>query len=216
MKKEYNLSSTGIKHPLELLGILKELRIVENAPVVFLFDENHDNENDCISKNIENAKTLIKSSNVVLIGVESMAGGKEWDTEIEDYRTVNSDIENYGRYAISWTNNCKKFCDELKINHGNLIIGVESIGMMDKTETDCYDKNPQDKKAFIKNHRVTKLRSMHFIQTLVSYYSTNSLFGNLILNCGSDHNTHIEEWIKKGEIDEIVGLKATYIRINNF
>ena len=217
MKKEYDLKNIGIDEPLELFGSLTNLSIYYKAPIVFLFDEHHGNKNDCIIKNIENAKSLINNVNIALIGVESLAGGTEWDEETGDYVTDDLNEKYYKEVIINgWKNNCTTFCDALSINNSHLIIGVESVGMMNKIEVDIYNDNPADISNAITNHPLSKLRSKHFIKTLLEHYSSKQLTGNLILNCGSNHNEHIEEWIKGGEIDEIVGVKATYVRINNF
>ncbi len=217
MKKKYDTKNIGIYKPLELFGSITNLSISYKAPIVFLFDEHHGNENDCIIKNIENAKSLIRDGNIVLIGVESLAGGTEWDEETGDYVTDDLNEKYYKEVIINrWKNNCTTLSDALSIENTHMIIGVESVGMMNKIEVDIYIDNPVDIRNFITKHYLSKLRSKHFIKTLLEHYSSKQLIGNLILNCGSNHNEHIEEWINSGEIDEIVGVKATYLRINNF
>lgn len=217
MKKECSLKDIMIEASLELYGSVSMLKKIGNAPIVFLFDENHNNLNDCIEKNIENAKILISNANIVLVGVESLAGGKEWDEETCHYVTDNSN-EKYYREVImnGWTSNCTTFCDEISKSNPQLVFGVESIGMMNKIETDIYTQQPVCQSTAIKSHPLTKERSKHFILTLFNIYVSTKLKGNIILNCGSDHNTHIEEWIINDEIDNIVGIRANYVRINTF
>lgn len=217
MKKDYNLNEIGIENPVNLHGSVKKIRIENDAPVVFLLDEHHGNVNDCIIKNIENAKTLISDCNVVLIGVESLAGGKEWDEETKEYATDNLNEKYYKEVIVKgWKSNCTTFYDELSKEYSHLIIGVESVGMMNKIEVDIYNQNPQDQSSAIQSHTLTRLRSKHFIQTIFDYYTATQLTGNIILNCGSEHNSHIQEWVRNGEIDQIIGLKATFISLNTF
>jgi hypothetical protein len=216
MKNEFNFKNIGIEKTLQLFGSLSILKFSNKSPIVFLFDENHNNENDCITKNIENAYTLIKDANVVLIGVESMAGGKEWDEEIGEYVTDNLNEKYYREIILKdWRNNCTTFSDSIGVNFSDLIIGVESVGMMNKTEVDIYNQSPLDIGSAIKNHPLSELRSKHFIKTLFEYYTSIKLKGNMILNCGSNHISHIEEWVLNGEIEKLSDIKATYVRINN-
>ncbi|WP_289028505.1 hypothetical protein [uncultured Algoriphagus sp.] len=214
---EFDLSELGIKSKTKLHGKLTIINKNGNGPVVFLFDEHHGNLNDCITRNIENARTLISNCNIELIGVESLAGGIEWDKETEDYVEDDSNERVYKEFTIKgWKNGCTTFSDSLYQDNSGLIIGVESVGMMDKTELDIINSNPEDQNEAIKNHPLTKLRSKHFIQTLLNHYISNNLKGNIILNCGKNHNSHIQEWIETGEINQIVGINAIYVRLNTF
>lgn len=217
LHRDYNLQSLGIQPPIKLHGDLHILREENGLPLVFLIDENHDNLNSSIDKNIINVIRLIEEANVRLVGVESYAGGKEWDEEIGNYVQDNFNERYYTEVLIKdYKNNCLKFAEAIGENHGNLVVGVESIGMMNKTEIDVITKNPTDIGKFIQDHELTKERSKHFIQTLFQEYYIRGINGNLVLNCGSNHNTHIQEWIESGEIDEITNHKANYVRINTF
>jgi hypothetical protein len=213
MKKAIDLKNIGIEKPLELFGSLTNLNGSDNAPIVFLFDEHHGNENDCIIKNIENAKTLINNANIVLIGVESLAGGVEWSEETGNYVQDDYNEKWYAEGLKKYRNDHTEFLDELIKEYSSLIAGVESIGMMNKIEVDFYNANLSGKVEVA--HHLHLERSRHFIKTLFDTYRIRQLSGNLILNCGSNHNRHIEEWVKSGEIDEIVDIRATYVRINN-
>jgi hypothetical protein len=214
MSKEYDLNNYGIESPVELIGSMTFLKFKKGLPTVFLFDEHHGNLNNCIDKNIVNAIELIEKGDVVLVGVESLAGGKEWDVEIEDYRKDEPNDILYEEFAANWRNNHTKFYDELSVNYEQFIRGVESIGMMDKIEVDLYKVELIQQSEAIKNHHLTKERSKHFLLTLFEIYNSNNLNGNIILNCGSDHNSHIEEWINDNQIDNITNFRANYIRIN--
>ncbi len=213
--KEYKLQNFGIEPMLELRGSLRILRNEIGLPLVFLIDENHDNSNNCIDKNIEDAKELIVNAEVVLIGVESLAGGKEWSIDDEDYCNNDFNGKFYKLQESNWKNNCTKFADELSIKHKSKIFGVESMGMMEKIEIDALEGNPYFQRD-ISTHPLNKVRSKHFIQTLFEHYNLlQTAGGNLILNCGRNHNTDIEEWIESGEIDAIAGYRANYLRLNS-
>ena len=212
--KEYNFQDLGINLPLKLFG---DSRILcGEQPIVFLIDENHDNLNSCIDRNIQNAKELITNANVEIIGVESLAGGKEWDEETQNYVTDDCNEKYYKEVLLKqYKNNCPKFANDLCENYRHLIVGVESIGMTGKIEMDFQKGNPFYEQP-VSSHPLHKERSKHFIKTLFEYYNSRQLIGNLILNCGSNHNSDIEEWIRNGEIDAIANHKASYVRLNAF
>jgi hypothetical protein len=215
MRKKWSFSTIGIETPIELFGNVTILRSGESFHTLFLFDESHDNINDCIDKNIENARILLFSANITLVGVESLAGGKEWDEDDQKYVPDNSNEKYYAEYILKdWKNNCTRFCDELCKSNPQVVVGVESVGMMNKIEVDLYDNNSVDSIKAIKEHPLQVERSRHFISTLFDVFGSRSCCGNIILNCGSDHNNHIEEWIRNGEIDRIAGTKANYVRIS--
>ncbi|HET6225103.1 MAG TPA: hypothetical protein VFF27_02420 [Bacteroidia bacterium] len=205
--KKYNFMEVGIKSPLNLNGDLQTLRNEAGLPIVFLIDESHDNLNSCINKNIENAIELIKNADVRIIGVESRYGGKLWNEGDEEYEEENDNANDY-------KGGCTTFEDGLKEEYENYLFGVESFGIMSKIACSFGKGNGLDSIDKISDHHLNKLRSKHFIKTLFEHHQANEVKGNLLLNCGRDHNTHIEEWIKSGEIDEIANHRANYIRIN--
>ncbi|MCU0359455.1 MAG: hypothetical protein MUF75_01860 [Bacteroidia bacterium] len=213
MTQEYNLKNHGVELPVELIGRLTFLRTEENLPIVFLFDEHHGNLNSCIEKNIANAIELIVKAKVVLVGVESLAGGKSWDSENQEYSNdySNKKLDDY--YATVYKNSVTKFADEVSKYSKDLVCGVESFGMMHRIGEDCLEGNFHFGKD-VSLHTLNESRSKHFIKTLFENYNLKGIQGNLILNCGGNHNSHIEQWITSGEMDDIVGIRANYIRIN--
>jgi hypothetical protein len=56
-------------------------------------------------------------------------------------------------------------------------------------------------------------RSKHFLRTLFQHYTRRQLRGNLILNAGGNHNSHIAAWIADGTIEEKAGHPASYVRL---
>jgi hypothetical protein len=206
-----------IKILQELKGRFNILSFQEGLPIVFLFDEKHKN---LISTefNISNAIELIQKANVQLIGVESLAGGKEWDDESENYVQNDDNIKWYNKCLSEYKNDFTVFADELSTNYNEMIYGVESIGMIDKTELDVIEEyknlNIEETRKYIKTHKLTFERSKHFIKTLIELYISKKLKGNLILNCGLDHNTHIEQWIKKNMIYKIINGDYSFVRLN--
>lgn len=213
MPIEYNLQHLGIVLPISLEGNLRILSEEIGLPTVFLFDEHHENLNSCIDKNIENAKELINKGDVVIVGVESLAGGKSWDSEKQRYSENYSNKKMDDYYANIYKSDHAKFINELNINYSKYIHGVESFGMMHRIGED-FLAGKDYYETEIPDHPLHKTRSEHFIRTLFEYYTLKNLKGNLILNCGSNHNAHIEEWVNNNEIDEIVNFRANYIRIN--
>lgn len=205
---EYDFNRFGFETPLQIIGSLDIIREEENLPTVFLFDEHHENLNNCIDKNIVNAIELISKGNVNKIGVESLAGGKSWDSQNQVYSDNYPDKLFDDKFALTYTSSCVKFAVEVRKYNRDIINGVESFGMMHRLGLDFDIDNSN-----VSNHPLHKERSKHFIQTLFENYDLNN--GNIfILNCGSNHNNHIEEWVRNGEIDKIVGVKSNYIRIN--
>jgi hypothetical protein len=203
--KEQDLKQIGIDKPLLLNGRLCILRNDKGLPTVFLFDEEHGNKNDCIDKNIANAKILIINANVSIIGVESLLGGKKWDLEKEDYCKEDYDLFEK-RFAANWKNKCPRFADELSVNYKTFIYGVENLEMMEKISDEFQEGI---------RHPLHMARSKYFIRRLFEHYNENKLTGNLILNCGSNHNSDIIGWINNGQIDKVAGFKANYVQINS-
>lgn len=198
----------------DLIGTSKVLRFHEGCPIVFLIDENHDNLNNCIQSNIQNAILLIDNAKVVLIGVESQAGGKAWDYKQQrygDYLEWNFDRDNFIK---PYKSRCTTFANSCAKHEGANIIGVECWGMTHKIQADIFEEDSEYYGIDAAEHPLNFERSKHFIQTLFEEYNAQNLNGNLILNCGSNHNKHIEEMINQNEIDSITGMPATYIRIN--
>lgn len=213
MTKEYNLKTYGVELPVELIGRLTFLRTEENLPIVFLVDEHHGNPNSCIEKNIANAFELIEKAKVVLVGVESLAGGRSWDPENQEYSNDYFNKKFDDHLAKGYKNTVTKFADEVEKHSRSIVCGVESFGMMHRIGEDCLEGNFHFGKD-VSLHPLNESRSKHFIETLFENYNLKGLQGNLILNCGSNHNSHIEQWVINGEIDDIVGIRANYIRIN--
>lgn len=206
---EHNLQRFGIQTPLNLLGDLRFLLEENGLPVVFLIDEHHGNLNGCIDSNIKNAIELIDKANVVLVGVESHYGGFVWD----EYERGYTDEENYSLVSIKTiTNTQPKFATSIKDKYPKIVFGVECLGLLNNIEMDYIHKRVNN--IPLPDHPFQRERSKHFIKTLFRIMSKSNLEGNLILNCGRDHNTHIEEWIVSGEIHDIAGFKASYIRLN--
>jgi hypothetical protein len=200
------LNQIGNNEPLNLIGSVKILSFIPNTPIVFLFDEHHDNLNNCIDKNIENAIELINNGNIVVVGVESHTGGKEWNIADKCYFEYEDSDKNYKDQKIG---RVTKFFDVLSKKYENLVRGVECEAYSD--ELSNYVGNLSFEEIPINIER-----SKHYIKSLFELRLQLNIDGNLILNCGRDHNTHIEEWINKGKIDGIAGYKASYIRLNTF
>lgn len=203
-----DLKEFGIKEPINIIGNYRILHFEKDAPIVFLIDEMHHNQN-CINNNINNALELIQNANITLIGVESHSGGLKWD----QYDQVYLEDE---LYKMEVVNTCPDFANGLLINHEEKIIGVECSDMLDKIYCNqIVMDNPHYGKP-IPEHPLNKERSIHFIKTLFEKRNELGLQGNLILNCGSNHNLDIEELIINHKIDDIVDIKASYVRLNAF
>lgn len=211
MPREYNLQNLGIEMPLNLQGDLRILRTQIGLPVVFLFDEEHHNEG-CLNNNLRNAIELITKGNIGIIGVESHSGGQVWDSNLRRYLEVDDEYD-YGSIKISPVNTWPNFANGLK-NNVNFIYGVECYFMMQKLNDDVLEIGNQYFGKDITEHPYNLERSKHFIRSLFELRAHLHSNGNLILNCGRDHNTHIEEWINTNKIDGISGFRANYVRIN--
>jgi hypothetical protein len=62
----------GVDNPPNLTGTIELLKVFK-GPVVFLFDENH-NDLDNKRQNASNAGHLVHYANIAVIGVESKSG----------------------------------------------------------------------------------------------------------------------------------------------
>ena len=199
------LVELGLDERIKLFGKCKILRKSDGSgPIVYLFDEDHDNL-EIKQKNAENALKLLDNGNVKLIGVESKLGGRNWNENEEAY-----DEERYDESLRM--SKSKEFEEFIIAKHPDKIFGVESIGMFNKIG-ELIAKGKLDSKK-MDDHPINKLRSQHFITTLFEWRRKLNKGGNMILNCGITHNDHIADMIAREEIDNIVGGTATYVRIN--
>jgi hypothetical protein len=198
---EYDLTSVGIAQPIRIRGALQILKSGCNCPVVFLIDERH--ELECISQNADNALTLFTQCDVSLVGVESEYGGYEWDQYDEKY-LERFDRGESGKRANEWP----QFAEALK-KRGAKVLGVECHGLAGKLECTKLEQNLED----IGENTLNVNRSEHFIRTLFQLRSSHGLCGNMILNVGGNHNTHIAAWIEDGSIETKTGHKAAYVRL---
>lgn len=188
----------------KLSGVVRLIKYEDGAPVIFLFDENHDNPNSSIEKSIENAKMLINEANIILVGVESLAGGSYWDNVSECYE--EDPDKHYREDVRKFTNGCTTFADGVNKFGESLIVGVESVEIHYRVSG--VDENER--------MRLHELRTKHFIKTLLEEYRNQGGSGNMILNCGMDHNSRIEKWVENGGVDEMTNSQFTYVRINTF
>ncbi len=211
--KEDSLNDFNFLEKLELQGSLRILLEEKGFPIVFLIDENHDNLNNCIDKNVKNAIALIAKAKVDIVGVECFAGGKSWDSEKMEYSDNYFNKKLDDRYAESYKSSNIKFSDGLKLKFNNYIFGVESFGMVHRMGED-FAIGGKYYGTDVSAHPLNNERSKHFIRTLFEHHHDNNLKGNLILNCGIHHNRDIENWIEKKEIEKIANQKASYIRLN--
>lgn len=205
MTREYTFPDYGIERPVSLLGCVTPLLPGRGVPVVFLIDENHGID-ECIEQNIVNARALVQTAGVTLVGVESHRGGFEW------FEGKYSSRFDPGTNRMP-VNRCPKFAEEMLKTHPGIVFGVECLGMSDEQECNCaVNDNPYFGKP-IKDHPLDAARSQHFIYTLFEMQTRHGRGGNLILNAGGDHNSHIEQWIKDGSIEARARRKAAYVRV---
>jgi len=186
---------------LDIPGCGRVLFNVPDAPIVFLIDEFHKHE-ESTSQNISAADTLVRKANVHLIGVESHRGGREWDDFDGKYQDSFDDGEN-----PEPVNDWPKFADAMRSSNAK-VVGVECYGMMRQQETESITEG-----ISLRDHALNQLRSEHFIRTLVELHRRNGGNGNLILNCGGEHSSHINKWIEVGTIEARVGQKASYVSL---
>ena len=209
--QEYNWTEYGLEQPLNLFGSIEILHIETNSPIVFLIDETHDNDIST-DYNVKNAVELITKANVDIIGVESHRGGRVWDQYYGKYLST-FEIRSVKQYKAA-VNTYPYFALHIPVNYQDFVFGVECEGMLSKIHCNlAVDDNPYFGKPVV-NHPLNIERSKHFIRTLFEIRERVNRKGNLILNCGSNHNTHIKEWVDLGEIEIITECKASYIRLN--
>jgi len=199
----YSLQEYGIAEPINILGEAIKLLPNCDVPIVFLIDEAH--EVECIKQNIANASELIQHYNISLIGVESHLGGYEWD----DCFTHNYTSRFDSGETSAPVNTYPQFAEAMK-QTGAKVLGVECQGISNELECDLVD-NPNN--GPIQDRKFNVARSEHFIRTLFQLRRHHNLAGNLILNVGGNHNSHIAKWIADGAIGTKAGQQAAYVRL---
>ncbi len=202
-RTDYDLRDLGIEQPIRILGNLLKLSSERATPVVFLVDETH--AVDCIRQNIENSKELMEYCGIAFAGVESHTGGFKWDDCYQHTYTGEFDSgEN-----LTPVNSYPQFAEGLR-RLGLPVFGVECQGLSNELECDLID-NPSG--GPIASRQLNLARSEHFIRTLFQMRDKHGLDGNMILNVGGNHNTHICNWIQDGSIEARVGHRAAYVRL---
>ena len=187
-----------------------------NYPVLLLFDEYHSSI-EGIDQSIETFLEINSKIGIQIVGVEGYDGGIIWDTETGNYKVKDRfDINIVDSNGIlNDTNACgnqPRFAKGIKDEI--LTLGIDSKGMCNKIETDCFDNN-RDDQDYIRNHPLQRERSKHFILTLLKFWEQNTRKGYKIaaLNCGRNHTTHIIQMHAKKEIANISFQKLSIIRI---
>jgi hypothetical protein len=163
----------------------RQLRVVDGSPTIYLIDEYHHCKS-CIDDNIVIAKKLFQSG-VVIAGVEGYEGGMEYDEYDRKYKSMrcNADISESTRIG-----DCPDFAKTLH-SCGLLTVGVDCRGLANEIEVDVYEG--RCKSDEVSKHPNQFRRSEHFIRTLLDEVRKRNLDGDLILNCGSNHNEDIEK-----------------------
>ncbi len=160
------------------------LRVKVAAPTLFLLDDFHHCDT-CTDDNVQIALDLFKQG-VCLAGVEGFEGGREWlyhdqqpgysDSVVSDAVGTVPGIGDYPRFALA-------------LRAAALpVVGVDCAGMCDQVLVDAYDGTWPASAGRHPNHR---LRSTHFVSTLLVAAQARGLTGDLLINCGAEHNSDI-------------------------
>lgn len=172
-------------------GILKVLREEPGHPTVFLLDEHH--HHPSVEANIALGE-IILPKRIAVLGVES----------------------HFARGDISEENRANE--DPRFANHfhskGRCVVGVESQQLFELLKSDVKEGRWPD----IKTHPYNYLRSHFFLFELFQAWRLGGdKFApyHMLLNAGRYHNDHIELMVNRGEVDEIAGQKASYVRVRS-
>lgn len=176
----------------------------DSDTTIYLFDEYHGCD-DCTDENIRHAEYLLDRS-VVLAGVEGFAGGRRYDSQDGEYvdEWVSgecTDATQIGSYP--------NFANAL-MEKGHRVTGVDCRGLSDEIEIDIVEGrfSPED----VAEHPNQRRRSIHFLTTLITEADNRDLGGDLLLNCGSDHNMRIQEMLMSGKTPDPEWESYNYVR----
>ena len=150
-----------------------------DAPVVWLLDEYHQHEAS-IGQNIDIALALLAQDAAGLVGVEDYYAEDDLYDGGEAYVEPHppSDLpqaasaDEPSRFAMA------------VYAVGHAVIGVDSEAWVNQ-----FLGEPGG--GPVGDHPAQWGRSMHFLRSLLSQYAARNASGNVILNCGSNHNTHL-------------------------
>ncbi len=187
--------------------IQRVLRTNPGAPTLFLLDEFHHCD-ACTDDNVRIADRLFKSG-VRLAGVEGFNGGREWVYHGQQQphyteRVVSGDVR--GTCGIS---DYPRFAEQL-LELALPVVGVDCAGMCDQAEVEMYEgtwktgRHPN-------HHR----RSLHFVATLFATARAEGVTGDLLLNCGAEHNADIETLARSREPLPADWPNWNYIRVRS-
>jgi len=202
---EYLLQKYGMAEPIKVFGAVTQLLPRRNVPIIFLIDENHGSVK-CIEQNLANAGELVQKAAVTLIGVESRYGGQEWDDSEGSYKRSYD----AGDKLVA-ANTCTTFADRMSSSAAK-VRGVECFGLVGQMECESLPGGSWHGKP-IKDHPLNEIRSEHFVRTVLELRSSLRLTGNIILNAGGNHNSHIEGWVRDGTIEAKARQEAAYVRV---
>lgn len=195
----------------ELKNFCNVIAIRSNdGPTVFLIDELHHDRS--IIDNIKIASSLIDKYDVKIIGVEGYSSlGCSFNKSNKDFSFAgdfDSDLT-----KCECINDCAYFAQTMKRKNIK-IVGVDSKELCTEMENDA-EKGTWPKE-FNSHHPNNYYRSRFFLKVLFYEYNKLGGNGNMILNCGSDHNSHIFYSIYNNDIDSIINFRASYIRLRSF
>jgi hypothetical protein len=151
------------------------------APVLFLLDEDHGSP-DTIEQNIDVARALLEQGMVRLVGVEDYYAENDlYDGELAQAVSHPPSQLPHAAHAPAPSPFAMRI-----FNAGWPVVGVDSEGW--ETEF-LMDPGVGPVGA----HPAQRGRSMHFLRSLLAQLAKQSELGNVLLNCGSNHNEHILE-----------------------
>ena len=163
-----DLTAVGIANPVAIDGSVSIAAANPGTPILFLLQEHHATL-ATIQENIDNAQELINTANVDLIGAES--------------HSADEDIDQLTRI-----NNQPAFADHFS-QQATRIVGIEYRDVFNHldqdTSTDAWGG------VTVRTHPLNIVRSFAFVGSLFRTRNFDALTGNIILNAGGEHVSHI-------------------------
>lgn len=184
------------------------LRSTPGAPTLFLLDEFHHCD-ACTDDNARIADSLF-SSGVCLVGVEGFEGGREWvyhnqqpqysQRVVSDVVSRTTGISDYPRFA------------QKLLDLSRPVVGIDCAGLCDQVEVEMYEGTWLPSMGRHPNHH---RRSLHFVGTLFAAATARRVSGDLLLNCGAEHNADIERIVRGPGPLPSDWLDWNYVRIRS-
>ena len=177
--------------------------VLVGRPTLYLIDEYH-HDDLSTDANIKWVSSWIDPGEA-LIGVEGFSGGEDYHPLLALHKDserpvgLERQIGGYPRFAHALS------------EKGYRVEGVDS----ESIQEDILE-NPMDSAESLSRDPRHESRSKHFVETLLIRANELQEFGDLVLNCGAEHNDDVEKFIYAKSVPDLANYNVRRVTSKEF